>query len=297
MSEPEPNPTRKERKRARLEAEKAKRAAMSPGQRFAYEIWAWVKAIVIAIVVLTPIRVMLLDWNDIPSGSMTPTMLTGDRIIVNKHDYGVRWPVPWMRLWIAQWGGPNRGDIVTWHNPDNPGGAITMVKRVVGVPGDTVVMQNSRVILNGEPVRYELVDSDVTQRMDNGQAGVFDVYREFLPNREGEEVGHLVQFSAEAERFLDVARRRAEAQGVPLVVRTLREGEPFNPRLRYEFVLGEDEYLMIGDNRDQSQDSRFPLYGPVPRNHVYGSSGRIAISLNRGGNWMPRFGRFFRGVE
>ncbi|MEM1165724.1 MAG: signal peptidase I [Planctomycetota bacterium] len=273
---------RRERKRAKLEAEKARLAAMSPGHRFLHTVWSWVSAIVVALLVLTPIRVMIIDWNDIPSGSMEPTMLVGDRIVVNKFDYGVRWPIPWQRFWIARWDTPDRGDIVTWHNPDSTAGK-TMVKRVLGIPGDHVIIQDGLVTLNGEPLEYEVVEAESVTRDERGALLAFEILKERLPRTDGEYVEHTIQRLL--ERHTLTPHRVA---GTDIF---------FTPRDRFEFHLADDEFLMIGDNRDRSLDSRFPLYGPVPAEHIYGSSGRVALSLDRGGTWFPRLERTLKGVD
>ncbi|MEM9082278.1 MAG: signal peptidase I [Planctomycetota bacterium] len=277
---------RKTAKKEKQEAEKAKLAAMTPAQRFRYHLFGWVRAIVLALVVLTPIRTMALDWNDIPSGSMEPTMLVGDRILVNKHDYGVRWPVPWKRYWIAQYDTPDLGDICIWHNPDNKdqnGNAkpLTMVKRCLGTPGDTVVIEDGLVVsVNGIAAEHEEIErhSKTVNRGRGPERLEFEILRETLTRADGTKQSHSIQ------RWTD----HFEAQKAAFQNRRLVRG-------RFEYTLEDGEYLMIGDNRDLSNDSRF--YGMVPIEHIYGSSGRVAISLDYSNYFLPRFSRFFRSVD
>ena len=103
----------KERRAARKAARKEAQRKRGPFMRFAHD---WIFPLVIAAAVLTPIRSSVADWNDVPTGSMRPTILEGDRIFVNKLAYGLR--VPLTKVWIAHWGAPQRGP----HNRDAAAG-------------------------------------------------------------------------------------------------------------------------------------------------------------------------------
>ena len=124
-----------------LAAAAAVRASRSPMQRFLRE---WVLPIGLVMLVMFPIRSVVADWNDVPSGSMRPTILEGDRIYVNKLSFGLR--LPFTMTWLARWDEPRRGDIATFASPAD---GIRLVKRIIGVPGDTVELRNNMLVING----------------------------------------------------------------------------------------------------------------------------------------------------
>ncbi|HKW29356.1 MAG TPA: signal peptidase I, partial [Verrucomicrobiae bacterium] len=111
-------------------------------------------------IVLFSIRSSLADWNDVPSGSMQPTILVGDRIFVNKLAYDLK--VPFTTWHLAQWSNPQRGDIVVFYSPRD---GTRLVKRVVGLPGDTVELRNERLIINGNPVNYTPLPAEISAQL------------------------------------------------------------------------------------------------------------------------------------
>src|SRR5687767_15686032 len=101
------------------------------------------------VLVLLSFRSSIADWNDVPTGSMNPSILEGDRIFVNKLAYDLK--VPFTTWHLAEWGEPKRGDVVVFYAPSD---GIRMVKRVVGLPGDTLTLRDNRLYVNGEPADY-----------------------------------------------------------------------------------------------------------------------------------------------
>src|SRR5678815_2390316 len=102
-----------------------------------------VRPMLILALIVFSIRSSLADWNDVPTGSMKPTILEGDRVFVNKLAYDLK--VPFTTLHIAEWSNPRRGDIVVFYSPHD---GKRLVKRVVGLPGDTVELRNNTLIIN-----------------------------------------------------------------------------------------------------------------------------------------------------
>lgn len=206
----------------------------------------WIKPFAIVVIVLSLVRSSLADWNDVPSGSMNPTILEGDRIFVNKLAYALK--VPFTTWTVAQWSQPQRGQIVTFWSPEN---SKRLIKRVAGVPGDRIAMHNGVLLINGEPLDYtdDPAHTNRTIITKREQLGEYD---------------HAVQFT------------------------------PGRPSYRSfdEITLGPDEFFMLGDNRDNSGDSR--VHGVVPRELITGHAFAVAVSRD---GWSPRWDRFFMTLE
>ena len=105
--------------------------------------WLEWRGLLIFLVVMVLFRSAIADWNQVPTGSMKPTILDGDRVIVNKLAYGLR--VPFSAIRVLTWDRPNRGEIVTFFSPEN---AELLIKRVVGIPGDRISLMNNQLKIN-----------------------------------------------------------------------------------------------------------------------------------------------------
>lgn len=189
-------------------------------------------------------RSAVADWSDVPTGSMKPTIIEGDRIFVNKMAYDVR--VPFTHISLYQISNPSRGDIVVF---DSKVSGKRLVKRVVGIPGDTVEMKDNVLIVNGQQLDYQFVK-------DNGMS--LDRKENLLG------VKHLVR----------VRKRRTSLSS-------------FNVGF---IPLG--HYLALGDNRDNSADSR--VIGLIPRKEIVGRTDSVVLSLSYDNYFIPRKGRFFK---
>ncbi len=209
-----------------------------------------VSVIVQALVLALVIRTFLFQPFSIPSGSMRPTLLEGDYLFVTKWAYGYsRYSLPFGpdlfsgRIWGAE---PKRGDVAVFKFPPNP--SIDYIKRVIGLPGDRIQMKGGQLFINGVGVPREKVgqidNPDITE-VDRP----VDVYRETLPNG--------VSYDT-----LDLTPN----------------GIGDNTR---EFVVPEGHYFMMGDNRDNSSDSRFSV-GFVPYENLVGRANIIFFSIADG---------------
>jgi signal peptidase I len=107
--------------------------------------------------VLCAIRSSFADWNDVPTGSMKPTILEGDRVFVNKLAYDLK--VPFTTWHLAEWANPQRGDIVVFYSPHD---GTRLVKRVIGLPGDLLELRGDQLFLNGQPAEYSPLDAAVS---------------------------------------------------------------------------------------------------------------------------------------
>src|SRR5471032_1761970 len=111
---------------------------------FARAAWRDWRGFIIFLVIMFSFRSAIADWNDVPSGSMLPTILIGDRILVDKLAYDLKFPFTTVHL--STWGAPKRGDIVVFYSPAD---GVRLVKRVIGLPGDQISMQDNQLTING----------------------------------------------------------------------------------------------------------------------------------------------------
>jgi signal peptidase I len=203
-----------------------------------------------ALILALVIRTFLFQPFSIPSGSMRPTLLEGDYLFVSKWSYGYsKHSLPFSpdlfsgRILGSQ---PERGDVAVFKFPPDP--SLDYIKRVIGLPGDTVQMREGQLFINGQAVPREKVgeinNPDITE-----MARPVEVWRETLPNG--------VSYDT-----LDLTPN----------------GAGDNTR---EFVVPEGHYFMMGDNRDNSTDSRFSV-GYVPEDHLVGRANIIFFSIGGG---------------
>ena len=201
--------------------------------------------------VMFSIRSSLADWNVVPSGSMQPTILVGDRVLVNKLAYDLK--VPFTTWHIAEWSNPQRGDIVVFFSPND---GTRMVKRVIGLPGDTIELRNGQLLINDQSVDYTTLEPAVFEQLPEPERPHAIFATEQLPVRP-----HAVM----------------AINGVP-AMRT------FGP-----VHVSPGHYFMMGDNRDNSFDSRY--FGTVDRSQIVGRTSSVILSLDKSNYWLPRWGR------
>lgn len=209
--------------------------------------------LLIMALVLFAFRSAVADWYDVPTGSMKPTILEGDRVFVHKTAYDLK--VPFTKWHLAEWGNPKRGDIVVCFSPED---GIRLVKRVVAVPGDRIELTGNRLFVNGVAAEYGPLESDVIKDMPT------------------QEVLHY-QFAEET-----VAGRSHPVMFIPAV-----QSHNSFP----EQTVPAGQYFMMGDNRDNSKDSRY--FGYVPRKEIMGEAVGIAISFEKDAWFKARWSRFF----
>lgn len=188
----------------------------------------------------------------IPSGSMQPTLLIGDFIVVSKFSYGLRLPV--LNTKILGTGEPQRGDVFVFRSVETPG--INMIKRVVGLPGDTITYRNKVLYINGEPAPQEIVGPWIGEGVNRNRPGT-------RPQVRVEDLGRVEH---------------------PILV---HPGRPARPARSW--VVPPRHYFAMGDNRDRSHDSR--SWGFVPEDHLVGEAVRIWMHWDCAGGFCIDFSR------
>ena len=225
----------------------------------------WTAGLFPVILIVFLLRSFLFEPFKIPSGSMIPTLLVGDLILVNKYHYGIRLPV-WNKKIVSNHD-PERGDVVVFRYPKDT--TVDYIKRVVGAPGDEVAFRNQRLYLNGKEV--PLTQVPPPGYYDEDQRQYYTEYREQLGG-----VAHDILLNPQAQPFYGPDDRIAF---------------PFRENCRYSpegvtCKVPPGHYFMMGDNRDNSQDSRF--WGFVPDQNIVGKA--FFVWMNFGN--LKRIGSF-----
>ena len=213
------------------------------------------RGFIVFILLFGVFRTAIADWNPIPSGSMRPNLLEGDVVFVNRLAYDLKFPLT--DIVISHLADPQRGDIVTFTSPAD---GKRLIKRLVALPGDVVEMRDKQLRINGVKAAYKLMDMASEPMGDN----------KTLP------VLHLNEKLGNEQRTI---------QWMP----DLTQASSFGP-----VTVPAGQYLMLGDNRDNSADSRY--IGFVPRRALIARAERILVSADILDNWMPRAERFGKSL-
>jgi len=212
----------------------------------ASKFWKENKSLFVFISLMLVFRSAVADWNDVPTGSMKPTIVEGDRIYVDKLAYDLR--LPFTLHSLIKISDPERNDIIIFES------AVAdkrLVKRVIGIPGDIVSMKNNQLYINGQAADYQLVKSHNNE----------NIMQEVLENS-----SHNIRLNINASSLANFASVK-----VP-----------------------QGQYLVLGDNRDNSADSR--VIGFVPRGEIIGRSNKVVISLDYDNYFFPRSERFLLDI-
>ena len=231
-------------------------------------------------------RSFVLEPFNIPSSSMVPTLYTGDYIVANKYDYGLRLPI--VNTKIMETGHPEHGDVAVFLYPQDP--SVRYIKRIIGLPGDTVRYDHGQLFINDEPIPTQVADYAANKTLTaqlyrpNEQllaqqaitlGNQEETVAQYLQETEGEHP-HLVRYitgsSAKVAPFLQ--------QVSPQVIAS--EGT------QWQITVPQNQYFVMGDNRDVSADGRF--WGFVPDDNLVGKA--VYIWMHKApGLSLPSFAR------
>ena len=223
--------------------------------RIAEALWDW-RGLWLFIAVMLVFRSAIADWNQVPSGSMIPSILAGDRIVVDKLAYGLRIPFTLQR--ILHWAEPVRGDVITFVSPLDD---RLLVKRVIGLPGDVVALRNNALTINGKMAAYREITA--------AEAGI---------ERACARPPYRCRYFQES------------IWGASHLIMLHPEGRSSSDRNLPPTEVPEGHYVVLGDNRDNSEDSR--AIGFVDRERILGRATAVAFSLDYENFYKPRPQRF-----
>ena len=198
----------------------------------------WGFSILAAVLIATSFKSAIADWNDVPSGSMKPTILVGDRVFINKLSYGLK--IPYTTWHIARWGSPQRGDIVIFYSPLD---GKRLIKRLIGLPGDEIAMFNNRLYINGKALNYKPVEEATANRPQTKRTDPEATLSEDLLGKR-----HSIMISGVKTPF-----------------------NSFDP-----IVVPAGGAFVMGDNRDNSADSR--VFGFIDIDRIIGRATTIVLS-------------------
>jgi signal peptidase I len=211
------------------------------------------------------LRSFLYEPFKIPSTSMVPTLQVGDLILVNKYTYGIRLPI--LNKKVIEVNDPQRGDVMVFKYPENM--TLDYIKRVVGVPGDTVTYRNKRLIVNGEQVSYKALPDYLDEE-------TLSYSKLLTENLNG--VSHQILNNPRAPSYV------SNPHDFPNRDLCTYDAEGFTCK------VPAGQYFMMGDNRDNSLDSRY--WGFVPDRNIVGKAFFVWLNLNNFPNNLSRIGSF-----
>lgn len=232
----------------------------------------YLQALVFAFFMAVIIRSFGFEPFKIPSPSMVPTLLVGDHIFVKRYAYGLR--IPLTKIWLAEFADPKRGDVVVFTEPLKE--QDDYIKRVVGLPGDKITMKENVLFINGVEADYQeikvgarKIENSCELQLTADQAQ--PVPEDFLP---------FPYYAGHAE-YRKVVEKLPDSNQEHIIQEKI-----FSTRTTdFEYVVPEKHFFVMGDNRDNSSDSRY--IGPIPRENLKGKAVKIWLSLNSEGGKCP----------
>jgi signal peptidase I len=239
----------------------------------------YVEAFLTALLIAFFLRAFVVEAFKIPSKSMVPTLLVGDHIFVNKFIYGLR--LPFSKKWVAHFGTPQRGEVIVFTYPKNE--SLDFIKRVVGLPGDKITIKGDDLYVNGEK---ENIYPVIPKELDPQDKRKIDV--------EKIEDGELIKYFSELPFMTEWKDYKYYVEKLSGVPHYIQHSIYLGRNEELEITVPPDHLFVMGDNRDNSSDSR--EWGFVPMENIKGRAMFIWLSLDhdQGGVRWHRFGKWIR---
>lgn len=217
------------------------------------------RGFILFVILIVVFRGGVADWHPVPTGSMKPTILEGDVIIVDKLAYDLQ--IPFTNISLLHLNQPKRGDIVVF---TSKAADKRLIKRLIGLPGDKIMVKHNQLFVNGIAAHYDDIGATEVSplREEDRESGIYSV--ESL----GNDFRHAMQIK-------------------PMLPNHLKN---FGPS-----VVPNNNYFVMGDNRDHSADSR--VYGFVPHSEIRGKATKILLSLDANDQYQPRSERFWERLK
>ncbi len=217
------------------------------------------KGFILFVFLIAIFRGGVADWHPVPTGSMKPTILEGDVIIVDKLAYDLQIPFTDISLWHLNQ--PKRGDIVVF---TSKAAHKRLIKRMIGLPGDEIIIRNNQLFVNGIAANYKAIGGTeiIPLREEDRETGIYVI------ESIGNDFKHIMQVK-------------------PTLPNRLKNFGPVK--------VPDGQYFVMGDNRDNSADSR--VYGFVPRNEIRGKAIKILLSIDLNDHYQPRSERFWEKLQ
>jgi len=236
------------------------------------------EALLTALLVAFFLRAFVVEAFKIPSKSMVPTLMVGDHIFVNKFVYGLR--VPFTKQWIARFSDPVRGEVIVFTYPRDE--KLDFIKRVVGVPGDHVEIRDGKITVNGTSIKQYPVHLSGPDASNKRLLNVSSI--------EGFEA--LIKPYSQIPFELDWMEFNFFLEQLGDMLHWVQYSKNFTNQAHMEFDVPPGNFFMMGDNRDNSSDSR--EWGFVPRDFIRGRAMFIWLSIDhdQGGVRWTRFGKW-----
>ena len=234
--------------------------------------WAYDFFPVLAVVLI--VRSFLIEPFNIPSSSMVPTLYTGDFIAVNKYAYGVRLPLSYNK--VLDTGAPEHGDVAVFRYPENP--SIYYIKRVIGLPGDTVSYNQGQLAINDVPITTQAVDFDANAELTSqlygaGEIAPGQVLSDTQAVQMGQQEEDHAQYFQETQGNHQHLVRYLTGMNSSQYAPFLQQESPevvSSQGTKWRITVPEGQYFVMGDNRDRSADGRF--WGFVPDDNLAGKA-------------------------
>ena len=253
-------------------------AAPAPAQPKGSAVWREIKGLALVLLAVLAFHSFIAKPFYIPSESMMPVLLKGDRLVVTKYPYGWSWVSPSFHI-LPHWSGrllghmPQRGDVVI---VTPPGRSDDYIKRVIGLPGDTIEVKGGRVILNGQPLKAEIRPPAMVAVDANAPCAVDQFPGDLVVLGDGRSFCRLpiIRETLPGGRTYDTIDLGQSP------------GDDYGPE-----TIPPDHVFLMGDNRDRSADSRFSLAqdglgGPVPWENLGGRAEFLTFSLDGNASWL-----------